>query len=733
MGRQIYVQNSLNGGVLSPYLHLRSDLESYINRTNISDNFISLPYGGARTRPGTRFVAQTKDNGTAILVPFEYGTAQRYMLEFGNLYMRVYKADGRVIDVGHFITNVTNSAGLVQITAAGHGLSTGNYVSISQTLGTQAINREWIITVVDANNFTLNGSVYNGGWTSGGILARPYQIATPYTTAQLAALRWAQSSETLYLAHPLHAPRSLTRTSDIAWTLSTITFIDGPYHDANIVTPGTPSSAMVITPSAATGAITLTSSGNLWLTTDVGRFVRFKEGSAWGYALITGYTSATVVNATVQVTLVNTNVKTVWRLGAFGETPGFPGVVGFYQQRLVWAATRAEPQRLWFSTTGSFTDMSPTLSTGTVSASDAVTYQLSSGKVNTIRWLIGAQQLMIGTTGEEFTLTGANNEAVSAVNPPLVRLNSAEGCADIPAQRVGNQTVFVQRSAREVRSIQYDFASDNFLTTEASLPAEHYFRSSSVVWFAYQARPFRSAHFVLSDGTIALFTFYPVEKVQGWSHIMTQGKYLHVAVMPNQAQTSDEAWYVVERVINGQTVRYVERDDVTTNTDCNLLYSGSSTTAVSGYEHLIGATVAVVANQAVYDTQTVTDGNVNLEYGETSGPAATAVEVGLSMPTPLVEPVTPVPEDQVGSLRGRRLQWTNLFVSVVDTMGLTIGNTELPYRKPSDPMDSGPPLFTGDKQVVILGRNRNLTFQIKQLQPLTAHVRGYFGTLSTED
>ena len=80
MGRLLYVQNSLNGGVLSPYLATRSDLEGYTNRLEVCENFIPLPFGGAKTRPGTRFVAPAKNNGTPVLIPFEYSTLQPYMI-----------------------------------------------------------------------------------------------------------------------------------------------------------------------------------------------------------------------------------------------------------------------------------------------------------------------------------------------------------------------------------------------------------------------------------------------------------------------------------------------------------------------------------------------------------------------------------------------------------------------------------------------------------------------------
>jgi len=46
------------------------------------------------------------------------------------------------------------------------------------------------------------------------------EIATPYLEAELFDVQYAQSADTLYLAHPNHAPRKLVRNSHTDWDLS---------------------------------------------------------------------------------------------------------------------------------------------------------------------------------------------------------------------------------------------------------------------------------------------------------------------------------------------------------------------------------------------------------------------------------------------------------------------------------------------------------------------------------
>lgn len=89
--------------------------------------------------------------------------------------------------------------------------------------------------------FTNRGQIENPPST-------PVEVVTPYAEADLASLRFAQSADVLYIAHPDYAPRKLIRTSNISWALSTIDFVGGPFLDED--TQGT-----TMTP-AETGHIT---------------------------------------------------------------------------------------------------------------------------------------------------------------------------------------------------------------------------------------------------------------------------------------------------------------------------------------------------------------------------------------------------------------------------------------------------------------------------------------------
>lgn len=74
------------------------------------------------------------------------------------------------------VTDATN-ASPINIELAAHGLTTGDIVWVASVGGNTAANGAWEVTVVDADNFTLDGSTGNGSYTSGGTVYLPTTAA----------------------------------------------------------------------------------------------------------------------------------------------------------------------------------------------------------------------------------------------------------------------------------------------------------------------------------------------------------------------------------------------------------------------------------------------------------------------------------------------------------------------------------------------------------------------------
>lgn len=130
----------------------------------------------------------------------------------------------------------------------------------------------------------------------------PYEIASPYLTSELFEIKFAQSADVLYICHPNHEVRKLSRTGHTNWSLDELLFTYGPFLDDNDGTTTLSASAIsgngvTITASAITGINNNTG----FQATDVGRLLSI--GYGLGYAEITARASTTSITVDVLETL----------------------------------------------------------------------------------------------------------------------------------------------------------------------------------------------------------------------------------------------------------------------------------------------------------------------------------------------------------------------------------------------------------------------------------------------
>lgn len=557
----------------------------------------------------------------------------------------------------------------------------------------------------------------------------PVEIATPYLEADLPMLKFAQSADTLYIVHPSHAPRKLTRSSHTSWTLSVIDVLDGPYLDEN------PDAAKTMAPSATTGTgITLTASGHSpFVASDVGRLVRIKHDSTWGNAKITAYSSATQVTADVKSSFGNTSAVAAWRLGAWSAATGYPAAVTFFEERLWWAGSTHQPQTIWSSKSGDFETMAPSGADGVVADDNAIAFTLAANQVNVIRWLNPGQVLQIGTVGGLWILRATTLDQPLTPTTVQTRRHRAHGCADLAPREAGDATLFVTRSGRQVRELAYSFERDKYVAPDLTILAEHIARPGLVA-VEYAQEPDPVLWCVRADGALLGMTYEREQEVIGWHRHVLGGRFAggaavveSLAVIPSPDGGHDQLWLTVKRTIGGSTRRTVEfmeeifsRDHTQADAffvDCGLTYDGAPIESVSGLLHLEGETVAVLAGGAAHPDAVVSGGAIALQR------PASKVHVGLFYPTD-IETLRPEAGAMTGTAQGQTKRIAGVTLRFMDTLGGRIGPDadhldEILFRAGGDAMDRAPPLFTGDKYVAFDGGyGPDATIFIRQDQPL---------------
>lgn len=231
MARSAPAISTFTAGEISPRLEGRVTIEKYREGLSNLTNMVVQPHGGVTRRPGTEYLGEVKDSSSITrLIPFEFKTADTYALEFGDQYMRVFRNGLQVlVDSEKSVSSITQASPGV-FTSSSHGLSDGDEVYLYNEGGdmTELVARNYLIANSTPNTFTLTDLFGNAidttsftTYTGSGVsVDKLFEVATPYTSAQVSDVRFAQSADVMYLVHPSHAVRTLSRTDHNAWTFA---------------------------------------------------------------------------------------------------------------------------------------------------------------------------------------------------------------------------------------------------------------------------------------------------------------------------------------------------------------------------------------------------------------------------------------------------------------------------------------------------------------------------------
>jgi hypothetical protein len=472
-------------------------------------------------------------------------------------------------------------------------------------------------------------------------------------------------------------------------------------------------------------------STDLFRAEDVGKFIRMSSG----FVQLTTYTSATSVKGIILKELTTTDDVSSWSLESLMWTAanGYPSVGVFFEERLVAAGSTAYPETVWGSSIGDYENHTPG-----IDDADAFQFTLSGRKVSVIRWIEPREYLMIGTVDGEWKLgpedTGSALTPLNVVAKPV----GTNGNANIEPVTVNNATLFLQRATKKLLELAYDFQlgeQGGYVAPDMTILAENV-TQAGITNFAYQQEPFSIIWPFTADGELLGMTYLRKEEVLAWKNFSLggDGEVLSTSVIPGDGY--DELWAVVERTINGSTVRYVEMmeeiftdDDDTFQAnnglnaffvDSGLTYNGAATTTISGLWHLEGESVTILGDGGVISNKTVSNGSITLTS------AKSVVHIGLGY-TATLQPMRPEAPLREGTAQGKFTQVIDIVCRVhnsgVFKAGRDSSNLDLMQDREYIPtIGSAPPLFTGDIRGWYEGeftrKSRPLIVQDKPL-PLT--------------
>jgi hypothetical protein len=354
---------------------------------------------------------------------------------------------------------------------------------------------------------------------------------------------------------------------------------------------------------------------------------------------------------------------------------GNPSVPGFFQQRLVLAGPSGAPQQFNMSQTGYYYNFNVN---NPVQADNAIQGSLVSGQQNTIKSMTPvASGLLLLTDRANWLINGGSSGSAIAPSSIVANIQSYNGASDVPPIVANYDVLYVQAKGSIVRDNAYNIYFNVFTGTDISILSSHLFYGYTINEWAWAEEPFKVVWAIRSDGTMLTLTFLKEQDFTGWTHSITQGSFLSVASVVEDTTTAGEVdaiYTVVQRVVEGQTLKYIERVAERTFpngvvdawcVDAGIQYIGAPTTNFSGATQLAGLTVTGLADGIVIPPFVMpTSGAFVL------GTAASKVTIGLGfvcdLQTLAIEAGEPTIQGKVKSI-------PDVDVRVADTLGLSIG------------------------------------------------------------
>jgi hypothetical protein len=268
-------------------------------------------------------------------------------------------------------------------------------------------------------------------------------------------------------------------------------------------------------------------------------------------------------------------------LGAWSGEYGWPTEVEFFSDRLWWAGTIKDPQLIWGSQTGDYSNHGK--STPIVD-SDAVSFAINSRQVNAVLDLIPLDQMLILAKGGEFLMTGGQDDVITPSSIG-VKPQSFRGSGDCPSCVVGDTAIVVQDQGSKILDMGYRFEASGYRPQEISVWADHLIEGFTMMRMEWMPAPWSVVWFRRDDNTVIGCSYMPEHEVIGWHTTATDGDILDIMCLPGKKQT--EVHIVTRRYdIDGDYEVYFETMAESFNkdplddfyVDCGLTYDGRNQT-----------------------------------------------------------------------------------------------------------------------------------------------------------
>ncbi len=394
-----------------------------------------------------------------------------------------------------------------------------------------------------------------------------------------------------------------------------------------------------------------------------------------------------------------------WDEQSWSGVRGYPAAITFHENRLCFGGTIAEPDTIWMSQLGRFFNFD----LGDADDTDAINLVAATGDVNEIRYMNSSRDLQIFTLSDELYVPTYLNQAITPTNAQI-RKQTPFGTEFVLPTSIDGATIFVERGGRSVREYIYSDSENAYVSTSVSTVASHTIVNPVDMAVVHSGFNTQESYVALTmeNGDMALFSSNRAEKRAAWTKVTTQGDFLATASVGNKL------FYYAKDINNN----YVLSEFVDNIGLDNYLYVAYGNGTVSVSSLYSSGTVDVIGydgtNKVYLGEFTVSGGNITM----TSHNNYTHFYVGKKFTSKIItNPIDTVAGNGpvTGDLRGI----STVVLNIKDSTSLKVNNRVI----------NNITGFTGNKEVRLLGYNRNPQVTIEQDDPMPFQINGLISEL----
>lgn len=728
-------QPSFTAGVLSPALWARVDLAKYATGLKKALNLFVHPHGGVSNRAGTEFIREVKASANKTwLIPFQFNTAQSYVLEFGDLYFRVFKNGGLVLAGGggpyecatpYAAADVdalvfVQEADVMYIVHPSYPvkklerLADNNWQLVNVTFAPAMTAPTGLVVTAaykfrsgDTGTYNFKVTSVSAGGAESAASAASANVTFQWKNddGRFVSVSWpAVAGAATYRVYRTNAPSGFVGetpgpsiefpSGDIVGDGSAIPGASAPGAPPVPGAPtatvkfGQPSKYVVSAVSDDTGEESLPSAP-VTVTNDMGykgnrntlswtavagasQYIIYREDNGlYGYIGTSETTTFIDENITADLSDGPQTAR-----NPFSGPGKYPRAVTFIEQRLGLFGSNDDPQAAYLSQSANYENFGVA---SPAKASDAVTFRIRSRQVNEIRSALPIKGLMLLTSGSEWIVSGGTNS--DAITPSAIKVDNQgyRGAATVQPVVVGNTVLFAQARGCVIRDFSYEFAQDNFTGKDLTILARHLFENREIKSWAYAQAPYSMVWVVLDDGSLVTLTYLKEHDIWAWTHHESgpDDDAIFECVTVIAEGKEDVPYFIVNRTIGGVRKRYIERLHSRAFASVEDAFFVDCGLTYSGAAATVISGLDHLKGQSVV---ALANGNVvrNLVVSNTGTVTlpntATKAHIGLPMTAALQTLDLDLGSVQgLGTVQGRKKSFDEVTLRVQDTRGIFLG------------------------------------------------------------